>query len=171
VPFGDLFCNVPPRKTAIGRLSIAPRDFRIDQAKGFLNRTITIVTRRDYESGEGITETEESAMNCYILAWSPAYHAPPTTNALVSIRPPTLVNRQQILDQLDKIPEVMNWRASTGAIFIASESSANDLSTKIHAALPTLIFVLSQINHHTTQGYSDKETWEFIIQPRGREQS
>ena len=85
-------------------------------------------------------------MNCYLMSWARAE-----------------VARQQILDALDKIPSVLNWRASTGAIFIVSELSANALSDEINSLVPSHVhFVLAPINIEQIHGYTDEKTWNFI---------
>jgi hypothetical protein len=78
----------------------------------------------------------------------------------------TAINRQQILDMLDKDPQIKNWRASTGAIFIASEVSAKQLSEALHGTFPKLHFIIAPIDIEKTWGYSDKDTWEFIRRPQ-----
>jgi hypothetical protein len=77
------------------------------------------------------------------------------------------VERQQILDALDKVPEIVNWRAATGAIFIASESSGKVLSEKINSAIPRHVhFVLVDAEIDQVWGWTDEETWNFIRRPR-----
>jgi hypothetical protein len=76
--------------------------------------------------------------------------------------------RERILKFLDTLPEVINWRASAGAIFIVSDSSADDISKKIHAEFSSLTHVLARIqtgNTHDLQGWADPKTWEIIKHP------
>jgi hypothetical protein len=75
-------------------------------------------------------------------------------------------DRQNILDVLDGIPEILNWRAASGAIFVVSQKGENWISDKIHAAFPDAIFLVATIDIATSQGYQDKETWEFIERPK-----
>jgi len=92
-------------------------------------------------------------MNCYVLVYR---------HGNVERRQ----ERQQILDFLDTLPEVKNWRASVGAIFIASDARAKSLTDKIHAKFPQLIFVLARIDRSEAHGWADKDTWRFINNPR-----
>jgi len=88
-------------------------------------------------------------MNCFILTWQPN------------------TRRQEILDALDKIPEVLNWRASTGAIFIISNLDAVTLSKKINTSVgKDLFFVINPISIDTIEGFTDRDTWNFIRKPR-----
>jgi hypothetical protein len=75
--------------------------------------------------------------------------------------------RQTILDALDGIPEIVNWRAATGAIFVVSELSGPVLAEVINPKLPAHVhFVLVPASIDRTSGYTDKETWDFIRRPR-----
>jgi hypothetical protein len=76
------------------------------------------------------------------------------------------VKRQDILDFLDSIPSIVNWRASTGAIFIVSNESARQLADRIHEKLPKLHFVLAPIVGFQCQGFAEKGTWDFINHPK-----
>lgn len=96
-------------------------------------------------------------MKCYVITWSTHY---------LNQQQPHAVNRQHILDSLDKISEARNWRASTGAIFIASEGNPKMISDQLHRLLPHLGFVLLEIKIQDVWGWTDKETWEFIQNPR-----
>jgi hypothetical protein len=76
-------------------------------------------------------------------------------------------DRQTMIDLIDKIPEIVNWRASNGVIFIISEKNENWISEKIHAGLPQdTAFLVSTITIDSSQGYLDKDSWDFIRNPR-----
>ena len=77
------------------------------------------------------------------------------------------ITRQKILDNLDKIPEISNWRASIGAIFIAGAFSVRELGEKIHGLMPDLLYLLSSIDMEKAAGWTDRQTWDFIQIPKG----
>jgi hypothetical protein len=89
-------------------------------------------------------------MNCFILTWRRNDDLP----------------RRTILDTLDAIPDVLNWRAAVGAIIIVSESDARSISEKINEKLPKLHFLVSPVSIDSAEGYMDKDTWNFIRRPR-----
>lgn len=101
-------------------------------------------------------------MRCFVLSWHPFYEGGKGKEA----RSGKPVVRQDILDTIDKIDEVANWRASTGSIFIASDSSARVIAKKLRELMPLLTFVLLPIDIENVWGWTDKETWEFIQNPR-----
>jgi hypothetical protein len=89
-------------------------------------------------------------MNCYLMTWSGSN-----------------VNTQTILDALDKLSEIVNWRSATGGIFIVSDTPPNDLSELINNSIPKHVhFVLARLRIGETWGYTDEKTWEFIRRPR-----
>jgi hypothetical protein len=88
-------------------------------------------------------------MKCYMMTWV------------------NIAIRQQILDYLDTLrSEVVNWRASSGAIFMISGLDALTLTEKIHAKFPGLVFIITPITIEEIQGYADSDTWNFIRFPR-----
>jgi hypothetical protein len=93
-------------------------------------------------------------MKCYVLTWD------------------RLVNddgkrRQEFLDFLDTIPEIVNWRGTVGIILIASDLSGEQIQEKIRARFPKeLGFLIFPVNINDTQGYTNKDTWDFIRNPR-----
>lgn len=91
-------------------------------------------------------------MKTYVLVWHPWNDK-------------DRVYRQPILDTLDKMPSVVNWRASTGAIFIGSNATEETLSEELANKMPNLEFVISEITLATSQGRTDRETWTFIGDP------
>ena len=78
------------------------------------------------------------------------------------------IDRQQILNVLDTMPEVVNWRAAVGAIFIISPGSATTLSEQIRRKLPGLQHVITRIDGFNVDGWADAETWNFVQYPRSR---
>jgi hypothetical protein len=85
---------------------------------------------------------------------------------IVTFRPP--FDRQKLLDALDTMPNITNWRASTGAVFIVADESVevNTIADQLIAKLPDLRFVVSTISSKTSQGFTDKDTWAFITDPK-----
>jgi hypothetical protein len=74
--------------------------------------------------------------------------------------------REKLLEVIDKLPEIVNWRTASGAIFVVSEKSENWISNKIHAVFPSLIFLVTLIDVEQSQGYQDEETWKFMQNPK-----
>jgi len=91
-------------------------------------------------------------VNCFIFSWHPVFQETPLK----------LVSRQELLDQLDKMPEVKNWRASTGVIFVITDVGSYQLSAQIHGAFPSLLFTLGPVHISTLSGWTDPATWDFI---------
>ncbi len=96
-------------------------------------------------------------MNCYLLTWSLLYRndGPPMDRT---------VSRQSIIDCLEKMPEISNWRASTGCLFIASDHPARTMAEQLHIMLNDLNFLIVPIKMEDAWGWTDKETWAFIDQ-------
>jgi hypothetical protein len=88
-------------------------------------------------------------MKVYILAF--AYGSP---------------SRQEMLDFLDTLPEIKNWRASEGVIYLAAEISDDQIAEKIRAKYPKLRFIVTQISSATSQGWGAGALWEFIAKPK-----
>lgn len=89
-------------------------------------------------------------MKCYLLTWD---------RLVVDDNK----RRQEFIDFLDTIPEIVNWRASVGVILLVSDLPAEIIQEKIRAKFPKeLGFLLVPINIHDAQGYTNRETWEFI---------
>jgi hypothetical protein len=76
------------------------------------------------------------------------------------------LDRQKLIDFIDKIPEVRNWRAVSGTLFMITEKNENWLADKVHGEFPDLIFLIAPINLSDVQGYEDTETWAFIQNPK-----
>jgi hypothetical protein len=88
-------------------------------------------------------------MKPYVLTWLPWLDGGP-------------IDRQKILDVLNTMPEVLNWRAAVGAIFIISESSPTQLSIGLRTRIPNLHHMIVPIDVTIADGWADKETWDFI---------
>jgi hypothetical protein len=88
-------------------------------------------------------------MKCYAILWS--VHD---------------VERQSMLDFLDTIPEILNWRAASGTVFIVSESDVERLTELVRAVKLNMKFLITPIEMDDIQGYQDPKTWEFIRNPK-----
>lgn len=77
-------------------------------------------------------------------------------------------DRQKIINAIDIMPEVVNWRAASGAIFLvtADGMSSDDLANRIIRVLPDLTFIIGPFDAQESQGKADRKTWEFITNPR-----
>jgi hypothetical protein len=95
-------------------------------------------------------------VKCYLMVWDDTLEGEPVRS----------IERQTILDFLDTLPEVANWRAVMSAIFIVSDESAQLLSEKIHKKFPRLHHVISLVTALECQGWADAKTWGFIEKPR-----
>jgi hypothetical protein len=93
-------------------------------------------------------------MTPYVMTWLPFVNNVP-------------VDRQVILNALNTVNGVLNWRASVGAVFIISNSTATVLSAQIQQKIPGLHHVIVPVDMTVTNGWADKETWEFLQRPRG----
>src|SRR5579862_1714228 len=87
----------------------------------------------------------------YLLIWNPML--------------PERFDRQTVINFLDMLPEVVNWRASTGGILIVSRHDVNVLTAKLHEKLLKMNFILARIPGLTSQGWTDADTWKFINNP------
>jgi hypothetical protein len=92
-------------------------------------------------------------MICYLLTWD-------------RLKNTTGERRQEILDFLDTIPEIVNWRATTGIILLVSELTADEIIDKLHEKFPKLGFIVAPVNIDDVQGIANKETWDFIRYPK-----
>jgi len=77
-------------------------------------------------------------------------------------------DRQKVLDVLDATPEVLNWRAAAGGVFLVTLSSttSDHLGRVLAPKLPNIKFVIADIRGSRAQGMADDETWNFINSPR-----
>ena len=77
--------------------------------------------------------------------------------------------RQMIINALDQIEFVKNWRVATNAFFIVTPDtiSSHDVAKELEAKAPSLSrFVVAKIASSGTQGRADNETWDFLNNPR-----
>jgi hypothetical protein len=81
-----------------------------------------------------------------------------------------VINRQRILNALDTVEDVVNWRASTGAIFIVTglNLTSSELAFKLRPKLNGIRFIVASIVGQQAQGESDTATWNFINFPAPR---
>lgn len=86
--------------------------------------------------------------NCYLLA----------SEKLIS-------GRQEVLDFLDTVPEVVNWRATQGIILVVTNLEKRPLTAKLREKFPDMRLILSDVGLKSTDGWTDKETWDFINTP------
>lgn len=93
-------------------------------------------------------------MKSYMITW------------LSSLEGGGIVNRQTLINAIDSIDIVHNWRASTGAIFVSSPHTAEEISRRIRRSLPKLAFVVAQIDLGNIHGWTDKDSWNFIQHPK-----
>jgi hypothetical protein len=93
-------------------------------------------------------------MKCYLMTWT------------VSLEGGGQIDRQEILNYFETDQRIRNWRASTGAIFIVSEASQLELGDRLHLRFPNLHYIITPLNMTELWGWTDKETWEFILRPR-----
>ena len=85
---------------------------------------------------------------CYTMAW---------------MSPEGKVSRDDVLGKLDTIAEIVNWRASDGAIFIVSEvEKAQPIADKIHDLIPEINFVLVPTSISSVWGWAEHDTWAFL---------
>lgn len=76
-------------------------------------------------------------------------------------------DRQKLLNALDLIPEVLNWRAALGGVFVVTPATVTSsmIAEKLAPKYPDLRFVISAIYGNMTNGRADAQTWEFINNP------
>lgn len=94
-------------------------------------------------------------LKCYAMIWTQISE----DNAKV-------ISREDILWTLDKVQEVKNWHASTGAISIITDGNENDLSRQLTARIPGINFMLLLYVKEHAQGWTDDATWRFINDPQ-----
>jgi hypothetical protein len=88
---------------------------------------------------------------CIVMVWTPA----PAYAGLP-------VDRSQVLSGLDKLRDVKSWRASTGAIFILTDTTLNDLTFQIQKMIPGIFFMLIPYYSGSANGWTDPATWAFV---------
>ena len=85
--------------------------------------------------------------------------------ALIMVHDST--DRQKILDALNELPEVVNWRAAVGGIFLATPRSvtADKIGRDLAPKIPGVKFVIAAVDG-LAQGNADDLTWEFLNKPK-----
>jgi len=95
-------------------------------------------------------------MTCYMLTWD-------------RLKPDDGKRRQELMDFLDTIPEVVNWLGTTGVILLVSDMGVDALNDKIHAKFPKLGFFILPVTSDMIGGNSTKLAWDFIANPKPAE--
>jgi hypothetical protein len=71
-----------------------------------------------------------------------------------------------MIDTIDALPEIVNWRAAAGTIFLVSDKGVNWITNEIHKKYSELKFLVVPLKLSDVQGYQDKKTWDFIEIPK-----
>lgn len=75
--------------------------------------------------------------------------------------------RQQIVDYLDTRPEVKNWFAFLPtAILVISDRNASDLAKIFREKFPARLFMVSEVQGTTTDGWQNQNVWDFLNNPK-----
>lgn len=75
--------------------------------------------------------------------------------------------RQQVLDFLDTLPQVLNWYAVLAeSIIVISEHNAAELRELIRNRYPYTFFIITEIPRGNNDGLLPKAAWDFINNPR-----
>ncbi|MGA1979616.1 MAG: hypothetical protein ABSG99_03500 [Sedimentisphaerales bacterium] len=78
-----------------------------------------------------------------------------------------VVRRSQVLDYLDKSPQILNWFAiMKDSILITSKNNATQLREMLHLAFPFGWFIITELQTGNYDGWLPKENWDFIANPR-----
>lgn len=78
-----------------------------------------------------------------------------------------LIDRPLIVNYLDTRPEVLNWFAFTpNAVLVASRSDVTALAGLLRVQFPWLLFLISEVNQLSVQGWINNEVWDFISNPK-----
>jgi hypothetical protein len=80
-----------------------------------------------------------------------------------------MFTREEVLDVLNKLRDVKNWRASTGCIFIITDVSLNELTAQLQRMLPGVSFILVPYDGTQANGWTDSATWDFANYPKPSE--
>ncbi len=79
----------------------------------------------------------------------------------------TMGTRQQVLDFLDTLPQVLNWYAPLPqSVILISDSPMQKLSELIHNHYPMSFFIITEIVDKANNGWLPREAWEFINDPK-----
>ncbi|UBD63953.1 hypothetical protein K6V25_13445 [Bacteroides salyersiae] len=73
-----------------------------------------------------------------------------------------LGSKQEVIDLLNSIPAINNWRTDiTNSFFIKSESTADEIADSIIEKKTNVRFFISEISSNM-QGWLPKDAWKFI---------
>jgi hypothetical protein len=76
------------------------------------------------------------------------------------------ITRELIVEKIDHIPVIENWYAFfDNTICLASEEDARSLSSLLHAELPKLRFIITEIRP-SAGGMLPKPIWAFLNHPQ-----
>jgi len=77
-----------------------------------------------------------------------------------------VMRRNDVLDYLDTLPEVLNWYAiMRDSIFIISEYNATQLREALHLRFPYSFFIITELQAGMYDGWLPKKNWDFIARP------
>ncbi len=77
------------------------------------------------------------------------------------------ITRDLIVEKIDHMPVIENWYAFfDNTICVASEEEARDLSRLLHAELPKLRFVITEIQRSNKGGWLPQSIWTFLNHPQ-----
>ena len=78
-----------------------------------------------------------------------------------------MVPRDFILEFLDTRPEVLNWYAVfPGSVLIVSRSDLAAITGLIHVSHPWLLFLVTEVDPRSINGFMNPEVWDFINNPK-----
>jgi hypothetical protein len=78
---------------------------------------------------------------------------------------PFFLGRQELLQYLDTLPEVLNWfTALPGQVIMVSEQTPNEIGAKVRARFPNHFFTVSGISG--IDGWMTKGFWDFVNNPK-----
>ena len=79
----------------------------------------------------------------------------------------TMVTRQQVLDHLNTLPQVLNWYALLpGSILLVSRSPSSELCAFINHQFPTTFIIITEIPRGNNDGWLPQAAWDFINNPK-----
>jgi hypothetical protein len=77
------------------------------------------------------------------------------------------ITRELIVEKIDHIPVIENWYAFfDNTICLASEEEARLLSGLLHAELPKLRFIITEIQSSGKGGWLPMSIWAFLNHPQ-----
>jgi hypothetical protein len=88
---------------------------------------------------------------CYMFA----------SNALLAA-----ATKQEVIDYFDSRPEIVNWKTTQGIILLVTQSTMIDITSKFRVRFPNVFLIMVEVTQNTSQGWLEKETWDFINNPK-----